>query len=616
MILNLGDFPSGATVYVPFHTFDSNDPSASVTMTGLAVTDIEIYKNGSVTQRSSDAGYTLLDTDGIDFDGVTGLHGFSIDTSDNTDSGFYATGAEYWVAVSSITVDGATVNFWAAVFSIERSGGTATILTDTEAVLTDSEAIIADSEAVLADTEATVADTNELQTDWANGGRLDLIVDAVLADTEAVLTDAEAILADTNELQTDWTNAGRLDAILDAVLVDTEQTQTDAGTIITDTEALLVDTEAVIVDTEAVLADTEALGSSGLTPLASGTAQSGTAGTIVLAASAAFADNELNGNVIKITGGTGAGQSRLILSNTNADDTCNVSPNWTTNPSSDSVYEIVEGAANVVAVSLTAQTAGDIIADTEAVLTDAEAVLADTNELQTDWTNAGRLDAILDAVLVDTEAATAVITDTEAILTDTEQLRTDAGTIITDTEAVLADTNELQTDWANAGRLDAILDAVLADTEAAVPVLTDTEAILADTEAAVADTEAVLADTEAVLVDTEATNVAAIADGVWDESRADHTAQGTYGENMNSVISGTVDTVTNTHTPTTTEFQADDITEATADHFIGRVVVFTTGALDGQATDITDYAAVGGIAQFTVTAMTEAPSNNDQFVII
>jgi len=27
----------------------------------------------------------------------------------------------------------------------------------------------------------TVADTNELQTDWANGGRLDLILDAVLA---------------------------------------------------------------------------------------------------------------------------------------------------------------------------------------------------------------------------------------------------------------------------------------------------------------------------------------------------------------------------------------------------------------------------------------------------
>jgi hypothetical protein len=49
---------------------------------------------------------------------------------------------------------------------------------------------------------SALADTNELQTDWANGGRLDLIIDATLADT--------------NELQTDWVNGGRLDLILDA----------------------------------------------------------------------------------------------------------------------------------------------------------------------------------------------------------------------------------------------------------------------------------------------------------------------------------------------------------------------------------------------------------------
>lgn len=82
------------------------------------------------------------------------------------------------------------------------------------------------------------------------------------------------------------------------------------------------------------------------------------------------------------------------------------------------------------------------------------------------------------------------------------------------------------------------------------------------------------------------------------------------------IIPGTVDTATNTHTPTTTEFQADDITEATADHFNGRIVIFTSGALLGQATDITDYVAVGGIGQFTVTALTEAPANNDTFIIV
>ena len=82
------------------------------------------------------------------------------------------------------------------------------------------------------------------------------------------------------------------------------------------------------------------------------------------------------------------------------------------------------------------------------------------------------------------------------------------------------------------------------------------------------------------------------------------------------IISGTVDTVTNTHTPTTTEFQADDITEATTDHYKSRIVIFTSGALSGQAAAITSYSQVGGIGQFTVTAMTEAPANDDTFIIV
>jgi hypothetical protein len=421
-----GDISEDATIHLVFNTFDSNDPSASVTATDLVDADVKVHK---------DAGTTPIATDGatvsVNFASVTGCHMITIDTSVHAD---YAVGSNYSVRVEGITVDAATLNPWVGTFSIENREPhvkTALILTDTEAIITDTETGI--------------------------------------TERGTLLTDTEAILGDTNELQTDWTNAGRLDAILDAVLVDTET----VATVISDTEAILSDTELVLTDTEAVLVDTEALGASGLTPLGSGTAQSGTASTIVLAAVDAFADNVLNGNSINITSGTGAGQARIITTNTLADDTCNVTPNWTTNPSSDSVYEIVQGSANITAVVQTAQTAGDIIADTELVLvdseaiisdtelvlTDAEAIVADTNELQVDWTNAGRLDAILDAVLVDTETVATVITDTEAILSDTEL-------VLTDTEAILTDTNELQTDWTNAGRLDAILDAILVDTEA------------------------------------------------------------------------------------------------------------------------------------------------------
>ncbi len=127
-MINLGSRVAGSTVYIPFHTFNSS--GASVTLTGLAVTDVEIYKNGSPTQRASDAGITLLDTDGIDFDGITGLHGFKIDLSDNSDNGFYAAGNNYMVAVSAVTVDGQTVSFWAACFDIIAADATVADIAD------------------------------------------------------------------------------------------------------------------------------------------------------------------------------------------------------------------------------------------------------------------------------------------------------------------------------------------------------------------------------------------------------------------------------------------------------------------------------------------------------
>lgn len=114
----LGDFQADETLHVFFNSFDSG--GASVTITGLAVTDIEIYKNNSMTQRSSEAGYTLLDTDGIDLDGATGVHGFSVDLSDDTDADFFAIGNDYAIIVNAVTIDSQTVKFCAATFSIQN----------------------------------------------------------------------------------------------------------------------------------------------------------------------------------------------------------------------------------------------------------------------------------------------------------------------------------------------------------------------------------------------------------------------------------------------------------------------------------------------------------------
>jgi hypothetical protein len=123
-MINFGGVPAGSVLPVYFSTYGGTN-GESITLTGLAVTDIEIYKDAGMTQRASDAGYTLLDTDGIDVDGITGVHAFSIDTGDNTDASFYAVGSFYTVVVSAVTVDTRTVNFVAATFRIMAAEHTA-----------------------------------------------------------------------------------------------------------------------------------------------------------------------------------------------------------------------------------------------------------------------------------------------------------------------------------------------------------------------------------------------------------------------------------------------------------------------------------------------------------
>lgn len=80
------------------------------------------------------------------------------------------------------------------------------------------------------------------------------------------------------------------------------------------------------------------------------------------------------------------------------------------------------------------------------------------------------------------------------------------------------------------------------------------------------------------------------------------------------IIPGTVDT--GAVGSTNTSFESDDVTEATNDHYNGRTIIFTSGALIGQATSISDYTTNGGNGVFTIVALTEAPSNNDTFIII
>lgn len=131
---------------------------------------------------------------------------------------------------------------------------------------------------------AIVGDTNELQGDWVDGGRLDLIVDAILADTNELQSDdvptlisalptaAEnrtemdsnstqltAIVADTNELQSDDVpgliaalNDPTAATIADAVWDELATGHTDAGKA---GQQLWTDVDAILADTNELQSD-------------------------------------------------------------------------------------------------------------------------------------------------------------------------------------------------------------------------------------------------------------------------------------------------------------------------------------------------------------------------
>lgn len=85
--------------------------------------------------------------------------------------------------------------------------------------------------------------------------------------------------------------------------------------------------------------------------IAYGTAQAGASGSIQLAAATAFADDLINGAVVYIASGTGAGQTRAITDWVSSTDTATISPAWTTTPDSTSVYVVLAAPPGVTATA-------------------------------------------------------------------------------------------------------------------------------------------------------------------------------------------------------------------------------------------------------------------------
>ena len=347
-----GDYDTTETVIIPFNTFSSDDPSASVTITDLAAADIEIHKDGSTTQRSSDNGVTVT----INFDSITGNHIVSIDLSDNTDAGFYAAGSRYQVRMEGTTVDGATINAWIGHFSIGKTQAAMTA-----ALVAHNLDHLCLTATAAADMTTEVADNTILSRVLANG------------DTSAFVpsTDGLQPIRDHIGDGTNLTEAGGDGDHLTEAGGDGDhliEVQVADGSMV-----------AASYAADAFAAATFATGALTADAFAADAIVAATFATGAISADAFAADA-----IVAATLATDSITSDAFA----ASAATKIIDEFETQSQADPTGFHV----NVYEIGDTAQTANDNGADINAILTD-------TNELQGDWTNGGRLDLILDATL-------------------------------------------------------------------------------------------------------------------------------------------------------------------------------------------------------------------------
>ena len=98
MARHLGDYDASTVIYGKFTTYR---PSTGATFTLGGTPALSVYKDNSTTQSTT--GVTLT----ADFDSVTGLNHFAIDTS--ADGTFYAAGSFFDIVITTGTVDSVSV---------------------------------------------------------------------------------------------------------------------------------------------------------------------------------------------------------------------------------------------------------------------------------------------------------------------------------------------------------------------------------------------------------------------------------------------------------------------------------------------------------------------------
>ena len=232
----LGDYDIDIDVYLIFDTADAD--GASITAT-IVVADIEVYKQGTgainLVQRTSTVGFTL----DVDHDAMTGTHMVAIDTSDNTDAGFFAAGNDYFVKLNTITVSGQSISKWIGHFSLQNRYSAGALRPTTPGNDLDVTA-----------TGAAGIDLANVEGQTSTLGLTNTTVDTVTTNTDMVGTTGAALATVCTEArlsELDAVTAGKMANQMDIVQIDTT---TDIPALIATAQAdldIITDADGVIL---------------------------------------------------------------------------------------------------------------------------------------------------------------------------------------------------------------------------------------------------------------------------------------------------------------------------------------------------------------------------------
>lgn len=381
-----------------------------------------------------------------------------------------------------------------------------------------------------------------------------------------------------------------------------------------------------------------------LPPLESGTAQAGAAGTITLASGASAQDDCYNGLFVGITNDSPAGaqyQLRRIIDYVGSTKVATIDSNWGTNPSSASTYEILipEGydakawcgkkvadptVAGVPEVDVTTWLGTAAATPTVAGVPEVDvthwigtaAATPDTAGFPKvtikDGTGTGEIDTVSGRVQV-TEAQIDQIVD--EVLDEDMTAHQTQGTLGQAIGDPGADTDTI---W---GLANTNLDAAVSS-RASAAALSTVQADTDDIQAKIgtpanlgggATVAANLSDIEAQTDDIGAAGAGLTAvpwNAAWDAEVESEVSDALVAKNLDKLIlaSGTADSGS-----TTTMVDAAR-TEADADYWKGRIILFTSGVIAGQCAIIEDFNA--GTDTFTFKPALTAAVTTQTYVIL